>query len=60
MKNDIVTLSSFGASRSVSKCELRKCSIVTLRYNPDKSGSLHPSFYFGMAGRVTTEDKGNV
>jgi hypothetical protein len=60
MKNDIVTLSSFGVSRSVSKCELRECGIVTLRYNPDKSGSLHPSFYYGMAGRVTTEDKDDV
>jgi hypothetical protein len=62
IKNDIVTLSSFGVSRSVSKCELREygVSLVTLRYNPDKSGSLHPSFYYGMAGRVTAEDKGDV
>jgi hypothetical protein len=41
--------------QDVSKCELGECGVllVTLRYNPDKSGSLHPSFYYGMAGRVT-------
>jgi hypothetical protein len=47
--DDIVTLSSFGASRSVSKCELRKCCIVTLRYNPDKSGSLRVTKTFHLA-----------